>query len=73
MPAPITFALNPNATTTIVPAACIPSAVVIISPQTQHAATDRTTTSVVAGIGSFKVTHARNPRADRAFGFVVVV
>ncbi len=68
-----TFTLTASATTTTVPApTCSPSSVVIWSPQTQHAANDMATTSVVAQYGQFVLTHANNARVDRTFGFVVL-
>jgi len=68
-----TFTLTPGATTTTVQApTCAKGSVVLLSPQTQHAANDMATTSVVAGDKQFVVTHANNARNDRAFGFVVL-
>ena len=66
------FALNPNATQTVVQAPCTPASVVLISAETQDAANDRATTSIVPGGGRFTVTHANNPRTDRAFSYLVV-
>lgn len=67
-----TFTLNPNATTTVVPAPCTVSSVVLWSPTTPDAANDGATTSVVPSTGFFTVTHANNPRADRIFAYEVV-
>lgn len=67
-----TFTLTPNATSTTVKApTCAPGSVVFWSPQTQHAANDMATTSVVAGTGQFVLTHANNARIDRTFGWEV--
>ncbi len=66
------FTLNPNATTTIVPAPCTPTSAIFWSPTTQDAANDGATTSVVPALGSFTVTHANNPRIDRTFAYEVV-
>src|SRR5713101_8234521 len=65
-----TFTLTASATSTVVTAQnCSPSSFVYLSPQTAHAANDAATTSVVAGNGSFTVTHANNSRNDRTFGY----
>lgn len=67
-----TFTVTANATSTTVPAiTCAVGSVVVISPQTAHAANDMATTSYVAGVKQFVVTHANNARTDRTFGFVV--
>jgi hypothetical protein len=67
------FTLTPSATTTTVLAVnCSPSSFVFLSPQTQDAANDMATTSIVAGKGQFVVTHANNARVDRTFGYVVL-
>lgn len=66
------FTLTASATSTTVPFPnCSPTSFVFISPQTQHAANDMATTSIVAGKGQFVVTHANNARVDRTFGFAV--
>ena len=67
-----TFTLSPNVTTTTVVAPCTPSSVVLISPETQDAANDMATTSIVPGTGQFVVTHANNSRNDRTFAYQVV-
>ena len=68
-----TLTLTPSATTTTVQATtCSPSSFVFLSPQTQDAANDMATTSVVAGNAQFVVTHANNPRVDRTFGYAVI-
>lgn len=67
-----TFTLTANATSTTVPAVtCAVGSVVKFSPQTPNAANDMATTSYVAGVKQFVVTHANNARVDRTFGFVV--
>ena len=67
------FTLTPSATSTTVPApTCSTTSFVFLSPQTQDAANDMATTSIVAGAGQFVVTHANNPRVDRTFGYVVL-
>jgi hypothetical protein len=68
-----TFTLTANATTTTVTVAnCSTSSFVVLSPQTQDAANDMATTSIVPGTGQFVVTHANNSRVDRTFGYIVV-
>jgi hypothetical protein len=68
-----TFTLTPSATSTTVPApTCAKGSVVLLSPQTAHAANDMATTSVVAGDKQFVVAHASNALNDRTFGFLVV-
>jgi hypothetical protein len=66
-----TFTLNPNATSTLVAAPCVPSSVITLQPTTPDAGNDGATTSIVAALGSFTVTHANNPRIDRTFNYVV--
>lgn len=64
--------LNANATTTIVLNANVrATSVVTLSPQTQDAANDMASTSVVASSGQFVITHANNSRVDRTFGYSV--
>ena len=68
-----TFTLTANATTTTVQApSCSPTSVIVLSAQTQDAANDMATTSIVAGTAQFVVTHANNARVDRTFGYVVL-
>lgn len=68
-----TVTLNANATTTTVTApSCAPTSVVLLMPQTQDAANDMATTSIVASSGQFTITHANNARVDRTFGWVVL-
>jgi hypothetical protein len=65
------FTLNPNATTTVVAAPCTAASVITLQATTPDAGNDAATTSIAAAIGSFTVTHANNPRADRTFNYVV--
>ena len=68
-----TFTLTANATsTTVTDAAVSPGCTILLTPITPDSANDRATTSVVAGAGSFVVTHANNPRADRSFDYAVI-
>lgn len=68
-----TFTLTASATTTTVQApSCTTASVVLISPQTQHAANDMATTSITPGNAQFVLTHANNARVDRTFGYVVL-
>lgn len=68
-----TFTLTASATTTTVKAtSCTSTSVVLLSPETQHAANDMATTSIAPGNGQFVVTHANNSRSDRTFGYVVL-
>jgi hypothetical protein len=67
-----TVTLTPNATsTTVTNAAIIASSAITMSPITPHAGNDGATTSWVAGVGSFVITHANNARTDRTFEYVV--
>lgn len=66
------FTLNANATTTVVVASVTTASKIFISPTTPDAANDEATTSIVAGVGSFTVTHANNPRVDRTFDWMAV-
>lgn len=67
-----TVTLTANATSTVVSnTAIIASSVITMSPVTPDAGNDGATTSWVAGIGSFTITHANNPRTDRTFTYVV--
>lgn len=65
-----TVTLTPNATSTVVNnAACVASSEVFLMPITSHAANDMATTSIVAGVGLFTITHANNARTDRTFNY----
>lgn len=66
--------LTASTTTTSVTAVnCGPDSMVILFPQTPHAANDMATTNVAASDvtqGAFTITHANNARTDRTFWFV---
>lgn len=67
-----TLTLNANATTTVVNnAAVLPTSSIFLMPNTPHAANDMATTDIVAGTGSFTITHANNARTDRTFTYSV--
>ena len=67
-----TVTLTANATQTIVAnAACKVSSSVFLMPNTQDAANDAATTSIVAGVGQFTITHANNARVDRTFTYSI--
>lgn len=66
--------LNADATSTEVTAVnCAPDSMVILFPQTPHAANDMATTNVDPSSvtqGAFVITHANNARTDRTFWYV---
>ena len=67
-----TLTLTPNATQTIVANAAItPASSIYLMPTTPDAANDAATTSWVAGVGQFVITHANNARVDRTFTYTV--
>lgn len=64
--------LTANATQTVIAnSACLPTSSIYLMPNTQDAANDMATTSLIAGTGSFTITHANNARLDRTFTYSI--
>jgi hypothetical protein len=67
-----TVTLTPfAASTVVVNPSCATGTVVMLSPQTAHAAAGATTTYAVPYLGYFVVNHANNSYADRIFSYVL--
>jgi hypothetical protein len=68
-----TFTLAASSTsTTVTDARCVATSVILIMPQTTHAAAGLTTTSIAPGVGSFVVSHANNAYVDRTFSYIII-
>jgi hypothetical protein len=68
-----TVTLTPNATTTtVMNATIVPTSFISMAPTTPDAGNDGATTSWVAGMGQFVITHANNARVDRTFNYAVL-
>lgn len=57
--------------TTVTDANCVSTSVIVMSPKTATAAAGVTTTSWVAGTGSFVITHSNTADTDRTFAYAI--
>ena len=66
------FTLTASATSTVVvDLSCVASSVILLMPQTAHAASGLTTLSIAPGVGFFAVLHANNSYVDRTYSYVL--
>ncbi len=72
-----TVTLTPSAASTVVSNALVsPQSVILLMPQTAHAAAELATAFIAPGAivdgAGFTITHASNAQTDRVFGYVIL-